>query len=398
MENSRNPSHLWSKGYVIVLVVGLITSLGFSMVYTIVSAYAVDIGSTLSTAGLVSGIFSISALVLRPFSGLLSDRYNKKKVFVLSTLAIAAAFLGYSVSSNIPLLVFFRMFHGAAFALNGTASIALISELVPKQRLAEGLGYFGVSQMISRIVGPSIGASIQAISSYNILFYIITLLHLIALAILLLLPYEKHSDLHSEKNQRAAFSDLVALEVLVYAAVGGVFSLGNGVVNSFLVLMGNERAIASISLYFVLNASTVAVARFFAGRQADQRSITLIVNAALFCSAAAMLLLGFAQSLLPVAVAAVFMGVGLAGGQVSLQAECIRTVDEKKSGVAASTFYIGADVGNGVGPILGGAISSAFSFGTMFLSISALLGVTFLVFNAYQRRGAKTGAGLSRVS
>lgn len=79
MENSRNPSHLGSKGYVIVLVVGLITSLGFSMVYTIVSAYAVDIGSTLSTAGLVSGIFSISALVLRPFSGLLSDRYNKRR-------------------------------------------------------------------------------------------------------------------------------------------------------------------------------------------------------------------------------------------------------------------------------------------------------------------------------
>lgn len=389
MENSRNSTSLWSKEYVITLLVGLITSFGFSMVYTIISAYSIKIGATLSIAGVVSGIFSISALVSRPFSGLVSDRYNKKRLFVASTLAIAIAFLGYSVSSNISILMFFRIFHGAAFALSGTASIALISELVPKSRLAEGLGYFGVSQMISRIVGPSMGAYIQDIFGYNTLFYCIATLHIIALLVLLVLPY-KFDKQRQQKKAKIALIDLVAIEVLVYAAIGGVFSLGNGVINSFLVLMGAKRAISNISLYFMVNASAVAVARLFAGRQADQSSITSIVNVSLFCAATAALLLSFGYSLAPIIYAAVLMGIGLAGGQVSLQAECIRAVDEKRSGIAVSTFYIGADVGNGIGPMIGGAISNRFNYGAMFLSLGGLLSVTFLVFNIYQRRQLKT--------
>ena len=389
MENSRNSTSLWSKEYVITLLVGLITSFGFSMVYTIISAYSIKIGATLSIAGVVSGIFSISALVSRPFSGLVSDRYNKKRLFVVSTLAIAIAFLGYSVSSNISILMFFRIFHGAAFALSGTASIALISELVPKSRLAEGLGYFGVSQMISRIVGPSMGVYIKELFGYNTLFYCIAALHILALLVLLVLPY-KFDKQRQQKKAKIALIDLVAIEVLVYAAIGGVFSLGNGVINSFLVLMGAKRAISNISLYFMVNASAVAVARLFAGRQADQSSITSIVNVSLFCAATAALLLSFGYSLAPIIYAAVLMGIGLAGGQVSLQAECIRAVDEKRSGIAVSTFYIGADVGNGIGPMIGGAISNRFNYGAMFLSLGGLLSVTFLVFNIYQRRQLKT--------
>lgn len=389
MENSRNSTSLWSKEYVITLLVGLITSFGFSMVYTIISAYSIKIGATLSIAGVVSGIFSISALVSRPFSGLVSDRYNKKRLFVASTLAIAIAFLGYSVSSNISILMFFRIFHGAAFALSGTASIALISELVPKSRLAEGLGYFGVSQMVSRIVGPSMGVYIKELFGYNTLFYCIAALHILALLVLLVLPY-KFTKQRQQKKTKIALVDLVAIEVLVYAAVGGVFSLGNGIINSFLVLMGAKRAISNISLYFMVNASAVAVARLFAGRQADQSSITLIVNVSLFCAATAALLLSFGYSLAPIIYAAVLMGIGLAGGQVSLQAECIRAVDEKRSGIAVSTFYIGADVGNGIGPMIGGAISNRFNYGAMFLSLGGLLSVTFLMFNIYQRRQLKT--------
>ena len=70
-----------------------------------------------------------------------------------------------------------------------------------------------------------------------------------------------------------------------------------------------------------------------------------------------MLSLGFAYSLSLVIIAAFFKALGLAGGQVSLQAECIRRVDEDRSGVAASTYYIGADIGNGIGPMVGGTIS-----------------------------------------
>ena len=57
MEDSRVHGGLWNKYYITLLFVGLITSLSSSMLYTIVSAYAVEIGSTLAVAGIVAGIF-----------------------------------------------------------------------------------------------------------------------------------------------------------------------------------------------------------------------------------------------------------------------------------------------------------------------------------------------------
>lgn len=386
MEDSRVHGGLWNKYYITLLFVGLITSLSSSMLYTIVSAYAVEIGSTLAVAGIVAGIFSISALVLRPFSGLISDRRNKKWVYAFALLVITLTSIGYAISTNIPAFMFFRILHGAAFGISSTVTISLLSEFIPRKRLAEGLGYFGVSQVISRIIGPTLGVNIATIFSYNVLFFIIAIFNFLAFLILWRLPYEYRAANGGKATIK--INSLIAKEVIVYAAVGGVFSLGNGIVNSFLVLLGTERAISGISIFFAINALTLAIVRLFVGRQADKKSITLIVNISLLCSAISMLFLGFAYSLTFVIFAAILKALGLAGGQVSLQAECIRRVDEDRSGVAASTYYIGADIGNGIGPMLGGAISSMFNYKIMFITVSVFMGLTAIFFNIYQKNKA----------
>ncbi|HHU93412.1 MAG TPA: MFS transporter [Halanaerobiaceae bacterium] len=384
MEGSRAQESLWNKYYITLLLIGLITSLSFSMLYTIISAYAVEIGSSLSLAGVVAGVFSISALVLRPISGLIADRRNKKWVFALALLVITTTSLGYAFSRSIPILIFFRILHGAAFGISSTVNISLLSEFIPRNRLAEGLGYFSASQVISRIIGPTLGVNIADLFNYNVLFLIIAIFNFLALLILWGLSYE-YTGVASKKTT-IKIDSLIAREVIVYAAVGGVFSLSNGITNSFLVLMGNERAIPGISIFFAINALTLSIVRLFIGRQADKKSITLIVNISLLCSAISMLSLGFAYSLSLVIIAAFFKALGLAGGQVSLQAECIRRVDEDRSGVAASTYYIGADIGNGIGPMVGGAISSMFNYKIMFISVSIFMGLTAVLFNLYQRK------------
>ena len=175
---------MWNKYYITLLLIGLITSLSFSMLYTIISAYAVEIGSSLSLAGVVAGVFSISALVLRPISGLIADRRNKKWVFALALLVITTTSLGYAFSRSIPILIFFRILHGAAFGISSTVNISLLSEFIPRNRLAEGLGYFSASQVISRIIGPTLGVNIADLFNYNVLFLIIAIFNFLALLIL----------------------------------------------------------------------------------------------------------------------------------------------------------------------------------------------------------------------
>jgi dipeptide/tripeptide permease len=78
--------------------------------------------------------------------------------------------------------------------------------------------------------------------------------------------------------------------------------------------------------------------------------------------------------------------VGQGGGQLSLQAECIRRVDASRVGAAVSTFYIGADIGQGLGPVFGGAISDSFNYTVMFMICAVLILASTVIFNVYQKK------------
>ena len=70
-----------NAGFLILIAVSLITALGFNMITTLISSYAVSFGTELTAVGLISGIFSITALFFRPVGGFLSD-FLKKKGFL----------------------------------------------------------------------------------------------------------------------------------------------------------------------------------------------------------------------------------------------------------------------------------------------------------------------------
>jgi predicted MFS family arabinose efflux permease len=118
----------------------------------------------------------------------------------------------------------------------------------------------------------------------------------------------------------------------------------------------------------------------------DRQGLTLVVNISLVVTALSMVLIGVAPILSILLVASVLKSIGQGGGQISLQTECIKRVDAGRVGVATSTFYIGADIGQGVGPMIGGAISSGFGYTTLYMVCAALMLISMIVFNLYQRK------------
>ena len=81
----KKPENLMNAGFLILIAVSLITALGFNMITTLISSYAVSFGTELTAVGLISGIFSITALFFRPVGGFLSDFLNKKRICVYTT-------------------------------------------------------------------------------------------------------------------------------------------------------------------------------------------------------------------------------------------------------------------------------------------------------------------------
>jgi len=365
--------------------------MGFNMVYVMISNYAMEINNSLAIAGVIAGIFSIAALVVRPFAGMSVDIFNKKNLCIIANILMGLSVLGYALSFTIPVLFFFRVLHGIAFGLSSTANIALVAEFIPKERLGEGIGYYGMGQVIAQVIGPNLGLYLADKIGFQSMFLMIAFSSFLAVVMMVFFSYPKTDRTLRKPRTKIRLESLIAKEVIVYAIIGGMFSFGNGIVNSFLILLGKERHISGVSIFFSVGALVLFVLRLFVGRIVDKQGLALVVNISLIITAISMVLIGIAPVLSLLIVAAVLKSIGQGTGQISLQTECIKSVDASRVGVATSTFFIGADIGQGVGPIIGGAISSCFNYTVMYVSCAVLVLVSMVVFNVYHKHIQNSG-------
>jgi MFS family permease len=360
------------------MTVNLLSALNFNMVATSLPKYLVHIGASLTIAGVVAGSFSIMALLIRPLSGAAADRLNPKRLCMLGFVLTCAACLGYAFSSSIPSILVFRILHGAGFGITTTVSIALLIPHVPSERLGEGIGYYGLGQIIAQAVGPGVGVMLSDSYGYHAMFLAVCAVACLATVLMGLFPY-KPRERTSGAGEGVKLGDLVSREAVPYALLGGLFSLTNGIVMTFILIYGGKKGIANIDLFFTVNAVMLFAIRPLSGKLVDRRGLGIVLYPALAATVASMILLGVADSLWIVLAAAVLKAVGQGSGQPALQAECIDRAGPGRSGVASSTFYIGADICQGLGPALGGAVSANFGFETMFFLCGGIIALAMIV-------------------
>lgn len=78
------------------------------------------------------------------------------------------------------------------------------------------------------------------------------------------------------------------------------------------------------------------------------------------------------------------LGQGMA--QPAFQAECIRRAGPERRGVAVSMYYLGADIGNGIAPVVGGYVADAWGYPALNLGGATVMGSCTLCFFLFQRR------------
>ena len=391
--------------YLLVAAANLLVTFGYSMTSTLITSYAVNLGAALGAAGALGGIYSIAALVSRPAGGVITDKWDKKRVCLFTALVMGIVMMGYMLVRAVPALFFFRIVNGAAFGIYSTVSMAFVSTFIPRKRLGEGLGYFGLTQVLAQICGPSLGGAVKERFGFSVLFVSVSLITLGACILLLGVKRNKETapsgDLSSEAhrcggtdaNEKAPRENprgirrIIAFECMIFAITGGMFSLSNGIMNSFLVLLGEERGISGVSTFFLVNGLVLFVIRMVIGKTIDKRPLTVIVDLSLIFIIVSMILAGRAEALGMLLLAAVLKAVGQGGGQISLQSACIKKVDPERVGIATSTYYIGADIGQGLGPMLGGRLADNLGYEKMFYIMAVIIAVVMVIFNCYQRKG-----------
>ncbi|RMD04091.1 MFS transporter [Clostridium autoethanogenum] len=392
MEQSKI-ENLWNFSFILMLIINALVFIGFTMMTPILPKYTISLGATMSIAGLVAGIFAITSIIIRPFAGFSTDRFNKKHLLIVSTIFLAVSALGLKISYNIYTLFFFRIVQGISFSVSVTVINALSTTYMPKERIGEGIGFMGLGYILATAISPNLGLEISSQFGFKYVFYLSCIIVMIAAALMTMIPYNpvNRENLNVSKLH-IKISDFFAKELIVFAVLACLFTFMNGVIGSFLALLGDERHISNIGYYFTVNAIVILIIRPLSGKLLDNKGLSIIAFPAFIMAMMASLLLVISSSLWMILAVAVLYGIGQSSLSPALQATCVKKLGPSKVGIATSTYFIGYDAGQGLGPIIGGTIAGKFGLTSVFYICAALLfsGIVIYYLHTLNAKKAKS--------
>lgn len=152
--------------------------------------------------GLVTGLFSISSLLMRPAVGWYLDNKSRRILLWVGLAGLAACTMIYSMLTAVMLALVFRLIHGVFWAATSTSLGTNVSDILPKSRFSEGMGFFGVTATISMSIAPFIGLVVMEKLGFTKLFYSSAILSLLSLILALRIVFMRIE----KKKEKESFS------------------------------------------------------------------------------------------------------------------------------------------------------------------------------------------------
>ena len=131
---------IFTHSFIGVTIINFLIFFSFQMIFPTLPLYVHELGGTDSIIGFVMGIFTVTSLVARPFSGLALDKIGRCKVFIFGLFVLCISSFSYYFASVISVIVVIRLVNGIGWGVSGTSNATIAASMLPKKRLAEGIG------------------------------------------------------------------------------------------------------------------------------------------------------------------------------------------------------------------------------------------------------------------
>ncbi len=369
MSQSPRP-RLWTFDFALTLLgtVGFFAS--FFYLLSVLPDYIDEIGGAKWQIGIIVGGFNVVPLVLRPFAGRWSDRGQRKRIMRIGLLAIVASMLLMTLSHDIISLFLLRIVQGVGMALCPTASASMIAELSPLSRRGEGVGMFGMATGIAQMFPPAIGVAVAAAWGFDMVFIIAAATA--GLTLLVVQPvHEPPSSSVGVEGGATLFPRPALFPMTVFMTVTFSFAA----TSTFLPLLGEERDLGNVGLFFLLVGIASTLVRPVAGAASDRVGRVPVALPGLVATVASMWMLAVAHGPLMLIAAGFMAGAGLAGAHTALLALAIDRVADTARGRATAVLQLAWDVSGLAGGIVLGIVASWFDIPMVYWASGALAAV-----------------------
>jgi MFS family permease len=395
-----------------VLMMGsFIDRLGGALLFPFFSLYITfrfDVGMT--EVGIVFAIFSLSSFAGNALGGAMADKFGRKAMFIFGLVTSALSSLAMGFVDDLTMFYGLAVIVGLLSSAGGPAIGAMIADLLPEKKRADGYGLHRVVFNLAVAIGPAIGGFL-ATRSYMLLFILDAVSSIItAVIVYFLLPETKPALREGQEEQTLAqsmggygvvfrdrifmtFIGIAILMVLVYMQMN----------SSLAVYLRDVHALSTQQFGWILtiNAGMVVLFQFWITRRLAKMQPMIMMAVGTLLYALGFSMYGFIGGVYVFQFAILAMVIITIGEMVVSpfqQALVAKFAPEDMRGRYMAVHGLSYGIPSAFGPLAAGLIMDNYDPRLVWyiagvIGLLAVAGYVWLHYNARDRLATSSDAG-----
>ena len=337
------PRTVWALGFV-----SLFMDLSSELAHSLLPVYLVStLGASVLTVGVIEGIAEASALIVKVFSGAISDFFGRRKGLILLGYGMAALTKPlFPLASSVEMVFAARFLDRIGKGIRGAPRDALIADVAPEAIRGACFGLRQSMDTVGAFLGPLLAIALMYWLSNDIKSVLWFAVVPAVIAVLLIVA---GVDELEGKSRARRFRSPIRLDTVKrfskdywwVVAVGAIFTLAR-FSEAFLVLRAQQAgfAITWVPLIMVVMSVVYALSAYPAGLLSDRMNRKSLLSVGLVLLILADLTLAHADSMVLVLIGAALWGMHMGFSQGILAAMIADVTPSELKGTAYGLFNL----------------------------------------------------------
>lgn len=324
--------------------------------------------------------FSLSAVLMRPFVGRISDAYGRRILIIAGGLIVGVSSLALVWVATLPWLIVLRFFSGIGEAAFYVGCATIINDLAPDERRGEAFSYFSLALFGGLAVGPIVGELMLDNFGYDAAWQVATWTAVFAALIGSRVPdtrppAEQHQGF--EKGGLEKGGRVIHPAGLLPGSVLASAILGLAGFSTFIPLYALEIGLDGSKMVFALFSVIVLSIRLFGARIPDLLGARKAGRIALVTNTAGFLVMALWAEPVGLFVGTALFSIGQSLVFPALMSLALGNARPEERGAVVGTFTAFFDLAFGIGAVTLGWVASQFGYAGVFFgaALAAALGL-----------------------
>ena len=291
------PTSIWMLGFV-----SLLMDVSSEMIHSLLPLFlATTLGASAFTIGLIEGAAESTALIVKVFSGMLSDYLGKRKWLAVAGYAMAAITKPvFALASSTGAVVSARLIDRVGKGIRGAPRDAMIADIAPLHLRGASFGLRQSLDTVGAFLGPLLATVLMLLwaNDFRAVFWVAVIPAFLAVALLIFGVHEPEHKADSQPVNPIQRKNLKRLSASYWwvVAIGAVFTLAR-FSEAFLVLRAQQSGmeLALIPLVMMLMSIVYSASAYPFGKLSDNMSHTKLLVLGLLVLIAADLVLAYSK-------------------------------------------------------------------------------------------------------